>query len=84
MIATLGNKTPSLVCMTGGIINTFGDYQDYYQSEILEQDTSSVISWTCTLQSFLLLIIGIVMGLIFDRGYVRHLIITGTFSLSLA
>ena len=83
MIATLGNKTPSLACMTGGIINTFGAYQDYYKSEILEHETSSVILWIGTLQDFLLLIIGIVMGLMFDRGYVRHLIM-GYFSLSLA
>ena len=79
MIATLGNKTPNLTCMTRGIINTFGTYQDYYKSEILEHETSSVISWNGTLQGFLLLMIGIVMGLMFDRGYVRHLIITGIF-----
>lgn len=65
--------------MTRGIVNTFGAYQDYYESTILSHETPSAISWVGTLQGFLLLIIGILTGPIFDRGYVRHLIVAGTF-----
>ena len=62
-----------------GIVNTFGAYQDYYVSELLANKTPSAISWIGTLQGFLLLVVGILTGPIFDRGYVRHLIVVGTF-----
>ena len=78
-ILALGGQRLSLVCTTRGIVNTFGAYQDYYESAILAHETPSAISWIGTLQGFLLLIVGILTGPIFDRGYIRHLIVTGTF-----
>lgn len=69
----------SSVCGTRGIVNSFGAYQEYYQSAILAQESPSAISWIGTLQGFLLLIIGILTGQIFDRGYFRHLIFAETF-----
>lgn len=69
----------SFVCGTRGIVNSFGAYQEYYESAILAHETPSAISWIGTVQGFLLLIIGILTGPIFDRGYVRHLIFSGTF-----
>lgn len=78
-IFALRGKTLSLACVTRGIVNTFGAYQDYYESEILAHETPSAIFWVGTLQGFLLLITGFLTGPIFDRGHVRHLIFTGTF-----
>ena len=69
----------SFVCGTRGIVNSFGAYQEYYESAILAHEAPSAISWIGTVQGFLLLIIGILTGPIFDRGYVRHLIFSGTF-----
>ena len=62
-----------------GIINTFGVYQEYYQTAILSNESASAVSWIGTIQGFLLFLIGILTGPIFDRGYFRQLIFTGTF-----
>ena len=62
-----------------GIINTFGVYQEYYEADLLSSQTSSTISWIGTLQGFLLFLVGILTGPIFDRGYFRYLIGMGTF-----
>lgn len=62
-----------------GIINTFGVYQEYYQTAILSSESASAVSWIGTIQGFLLFLIGILTGPIFDRGYFRQLIFTGTF-----
>ena len=62
-----------------GIINTFGVYQEYYESELLSSSTASAISWIGTIQGFLIFLISILTGPIFDRGYFRHLILAGTF-----
>ncbi|GLB07710.1 hypothetical protein AtubIFM57258_003071 [Aspergillus tubingensis] len=62
-----------------GIINTFGVYQSYYETRLLKDYSPSSIAWIGTVQSFLLLSLGPVVGPIFDRGYVKSLIIAGTF-----
>lgn len=62
-----------------GIINTYGVYQEYYETAILSSQSSSAISWIGTIQGFLIFLVGILTGPIFDRGYFRHLIFTGTF-----
>ncbi|TVY83298.1 Aspyridones efflux protein apdF, partial [Lachnellula suecica] len=62
-----------------GIINTFGAYQAFYESDLLSHHTSSEISWIGTFQGFLLVVFGVVSGPVFDQGHPRFLIITGTF-----
>lgn len=62
-----------------GIVNTFGVYQAYYESTILSSSTSSAISWIGTIQGFLLFLVGILTGPLFDKGHFRALISTGTF-----
>ncbi|KAL9030558.1 MAG: hypothetical protein Q9180_006891 [Flavoplaca navasiana] len=66
-----------LVFNSWGIINSFGAYQTYYQTA-LTSSSSSAISWIGTVQAFLLIIMGIIAGPIYDRGYIRTLIIAGT------
>lgn len=70
-------KVAPLIHPIRGIINSFGAYQTYYQTA-LPSSTSSAISWIGTVQAFLLIIMGIIAGPIYDRGYIRTLIITGT------
>ena len=62
-----------------GIINTFGAYQTYYQTDLLKTHSSSAISWIGTFQGFLLIVFGIVGGPVFDRGYFRTLMFGGIF-----
>lgn len=64
---------------TWGMINTFAVFQTYYESGKLFTASSSDISWIGSIQCFLLQLTGIVAGPIYDRGYLRLLIITGSF-----
>lgn len=66
---------------TWGLLNTFGVYQTYYESGALFQASSSTIAWIGAVQGFLLLLIGFLTGPLFDRGYFRLLILTGSFGI---
>ncbi|KAF2790647.1 MFS general substrate transporter [Melanomma pulvis-pyrius CBS 109.77] len=66
-----------------GIINTFGSYQAYYETNLLPSSTPSAISWIGSIQAFLLLIVGAISGPIYDAGYFRSLLIGGSFLLVL-
>ncbi|KAI1458810.1 MFS general substrate transporter [Annulohypoxylon moriforme] len=65
------------VC-TLGLSNSFGVFQSYYEHNTLKSHSSSDISWIGTTQGFLLSIVGIVSGPLYDRGYIRYLMITGS------
>ena len=64
---------------TWGLINTFAVFQSYYESGALFTESSSNISWIGSIQCFLLQLTGIVAGPIYDRGYLRILLLTGSF-----
>ncbi|KAI8716623.1 MFS domain-containing protein [Fusarium sp. LHS14.1] len=64
---------------TWGILNTFGAYQTYYESGELFDASSSDISWVGSIAAFLLLFAGIFVGPVFDRGYLRTLLLVGSF-----
>ncbi|CAG8077375.1 unnamed protein product [Penicillium salamii] len=64
-----------------GIINTWGAYQTYYEQELLAGTSSSTIAWIGSLQSFLLMMIGVITGPLFDAGYFRTLISFAAFLL---
>lgn len=68
---------------TWGLIITFGVFQSYYQNHLLTRYTPSQISWIGTIQSFLLVEIGIFSGPLYDHGHLRYLIGTGAFLLTL-
>ncbi|KAL8848454.1 MAG: hypothetical protein Q9221_006505 [Calogaya cf. arnoldii] len=67
-----------LVFNSWGLVNSFGAYQTHYETVLLVSSTSSAISWIGTVQAFLLILVGIVSGPFYDRGYIRTLIILGT------
>ncbi len=54
---------------TFGLVNAFGDYQAFYETEYLPSYSSSAISWIGTVQAALLLLVGVLSGPIFDKGY---------------
>ncbi|KAK0624606.1 major facilitator superfamily domain-containing protein [Bombardia bombarda] len=66
-----------ILANTWGLINTFGVYQAYYETDLLKSNTSSEISWIGSIQASLLLLVGVISGPLFDAGYFRHLLITG-------
>jgi MFS family permease len=58
---------------------SFGAFQSYYTEELLKGRSASDVAWIGTFQGFLLFLVGIVTGPIFDRGYFRQLILLGSF-----
>jgi len=64
---------------TWGVLNTFGVFQTYYETGVLFTETSSNISWIGSVQSYCLLLVGLIAGPIYDRGYIRALLGTGSF-----
>lgn len=64
---------------TWGLINTFAVFQTYYSSGALFNESSSNISWIGSIEYFLLQLTGIVAGPIYDRGYLRLLLLSGSF-----
>lgn len=55
-----------------------GAYQSYYETVLLREKTASEISWIGSLQTFLLLFGGVLAGPLFDKGYLRSLVLTGS------
>ena len=62
---------------TWGILNAFGAYQTYYESGALFTASSSDISWVGSIAAFMLLFVGLFVGPIYDRGFLRTLLIVG-------
>ncbi|KAI4160096.1 MAG: hypothetical protein LQ342_006047 [Letrouitia transgressa] len=64
---------------TWGMITAFAVFQTYYESGELFEASSSNISWIGSIQCFLLQVTGLIAGPIYDRGYLRLLLVTGSF-----
>ena len=52
-----------------GLVNAFGEFQNFYETEYLISYSSSTISWIGTVQGALTLFIGALAGPLFDRGH---------------
>lgn len=55
-----------------------GAFQTYYNEALLSSYSSSDIAWIGSVQAFLLISLGIVAGPLYDRGYLRSLVIGGS------
>ncbi|KAH1492592.1 hypothetical protein KXX06_002753, partial [Aspergillus fumigatus] len=62
-----------------GVVNTFGVYQTYYETDLLHGHSPSSISWIGTVQGFLLFLVGVIAGPVFDKGYLKTMIAAGSF-----
>lgn len=51
-----------------GLVNAFGAFQTYYSTHLLREHTTSSVSWVGTIEGFLLLLIGVMVGPLFDKG----------------
>ncbi|KAH0343492.1 MFS general substrate transporter, partial [Aureobasidium melanogenum] len=69
----------SLFFNTWGENHVFGVFQTYYESGVLIHASSSNISWVGAIQSYCVLLLGFLSGPIFDRGYLRPLLVVGSF-----
>ncbi|RYP78385.1 hypothetical protein DL771_000570 [Monosporascus sp. 5C6A] len=65
-----------------GLLNTFGVYQTYYESGVMFERSSSEISWIGGIQAFLVFLVGLFAGPIYDRGYFKSLIVFGSFAIA--
>ena len=64
--------------MYRGILNTYGEYQTYYQESLLSSHTESEISWIGSMQAFFLFFISVAAGPLYDLGFLRLLLSLGT------
>ncbi|KAL5342658.1 major facilitator superfamily domain-containing protein [Aspergillus crustosus] len=62
-----------------GLAFAFGSFQSFYVLDFLPTTTPSAISWVGTIQSWLLIIGGLVSGPLFDLGHYRLLMLVGSF-----
>lgn len=60
-------------------MTTFGAFQEYYQTELLPTESPSTISWVGSIQATLIPMVGIFSGPLVDSGYLRPLIVSGSF-----
>ncbi|KAI5917757.1 putative MFS monocarboxylate transporter [Camillea tinctor] len=61
-----------------GLLLTAGVFQTYYEQVALRDESSSIISWISTTCAFLTLATGAVTGALYDRGFYRVLLLSGT------
>ncbi|KAJ6072818.1 hypothetical protein N7467_010903 [Penicillium canescens] len=62
-----------------GLLTTYGSFQEYYQTVLLPDETPSTISWVGSIQATLIPMVGLATGPLVDVGYLRPLIISGSF-----
>ncbi|KAG2093152.1 major facilitator superfamily domain-containing protein [Suillus discolor] len=60
---------------TYGYTISFGVYQDFYGRTYLTNQSPSTIAWIGSVNAFLFEICGLISGQLYDRGYVRQLVI---------
>ncbi|CAJ0549956.1 Ff.00g065510.m01.CDS01 [Fusarium sp. VM40] len=63
---------------TWGIINSYIIFQTNYETGLLSTSNSSDISWIGSVSSFIIMFVAVITGHIYDAGYFRTLLISGT------
>ncbi|PPQ79446.1 hypothetical protein CVT26_007719, partial [Gymnopilus dilepis] len=61
-----------------GYTTSFGVYQDYYVRVHLKNESSSVISWIGSVNAFVVIAAGLIVGRIYDKGYFYALLWGGS------
>lgn len=67
-----------LTCVRG-ILTTFGAFQEYYQTVLMPEKSPSAISWVGSIEATLIPMVGMVSGPLVDSGYLRPLMVAGSF-----
>ena len=63
---------------TLGILNSYGQFQTIYETDLLKDRSSSDISWIGSVQFLLCYVTCIFTGPVWDGGHLQFLLITGT------
>ncbi|KAK9452843.1 major facilitator superfamily domain-containing protein [Dipodascopsis uninucleata] len=61
-----------------GISSSYGVFETYYTDINLSNRSQSDFAWVGSIQSFLLLIGGVITGPVFDKGHFKELLFAGT------
>ncbi|PIL27909.1 MFS general substrate transporter [Ganoderma sinense ZZ0214-1] len=56
---------------TVGLVGFWGAFQEYYQEDVLPDQSSSNISWIGSVQNAMMYAPGLFLGRLFDKGYLR-------------
>ena len=56
----------------------FGVFETYYVSSLISAESESNVAWIGSLQGFLLFIVGVISGPLYDAGYLRPLLYLGS------
>lgn len=67
-----------LLTIDSGLLNSFGVFQTYYETELLRDSSPSAISWIGSVQVFFFMAIAVIIGPLFDMGFCRVLVAAGT------
>ncbi|KAG9226495.1 hypothetical protein CCMSSC00406_0005838 [Pleurotus cornucopiae] len=59
---------------TFGYVNAWGVFQAYYQETLLKDSSTSSIAWIGSIQYALIFLPGLVVGRLFDLGYLRSML----------
>ncbi|CAG8127082.1 unnamed protein product [Penicillium salamii] len=62
-----------------GLNFAFGSFQSFYALNYIQSSTASDIAWIGTIQSWLLIVGGLLSGPLFDLGYYKTMIFAGSF-----
>lgn len=68
---------------TFGNLNSFGAYQQYYVTHLLDDSSFGQVAWIGAFQIFSVFALGIIAGRLFDLGYMRPIVAISTASLVL-
>ncbi|KAK3364721.1 major facilitator superfamily domain-containing protein [Lasiosphaeria hispida] len=61
-----------------GLANAFGIFQAHYQTSFLASYPPSSIAWIGTTQGFLVNVVGLISGRLYDAGYTKSLVYVGS------
>lgn len=68
-----------LMLLHRGFPISYGVFQSFYTLHYLPEYDPSTIAWIGTTQNFLLVMTGVLAGPLYDKGYFRVLLATGSF-----
>ena len=60
-----------------GFTFAFGSFQSFYELDFIPNESPSNISWIGTTLTFLLILVGVISGPLFDLGYFRSMLLAG-------
>ncbi|CAK9784424.1 MFS general substrate transporter [Cutaneotrichosporon oleaginosum] len=70
-----GSVAINMICY--GMTQSFGVFQQYYETELLADESAMAISWIGAINAALCPMLGCISGPLFDAGYLRHLTFAG-------